>query len=521
MDLSRGKAVVAVWQPVMQTNLDADKLRQAINICIQQNCSLYEYHSKTSPCSTEIFARIWSARLQLPFIDFSTLPADCFWHQHKDVIYFQQQQWIAIKFENQKIICFSNPLQWSVLHDYLKKHDDHHAALVDMLPLQLHLATKASEQHSASWTHQPHCKEESLSLIKPYVDQLLEQAIAKQASDIHVEPAEHHIQIRMRIDGILHIVSSAPRTLLNMIISRIKILANLDIAERRRPQDGRFTFTSLSLAKRDCRINSCPTLFGEKIVIRLLNPQQKIPSLTALGMRKKDSDKFIHTLNKPQGLILVTGPTGSGKTLTLYAALAQLNSTEKNISSIEDPVEITMPGINQVHVNSKIGLDFSCALRAFLRQDPDVIMVGEIRDTQTANMAIRAAQTGHLVLATLHTNNASETILRLQNMEIDTFNIANALSCIIAQRLVRKICRYCQQKGCQHCHQGFQGRTGIFEVIHINESIREAIFQNQSPAQLMQLAKQNGTQTLLQAAKEKIKEGITNFQEIIRVTLDE
>ena len=272
------------------------------------------------------------------------------------------------------------------------------------------------------------------------IQRILEDAIHHDASDIHFEPFSDHYRVRMRIDGILHTITNPSIHLANAIASRLKVMSDLDISERRLPQDGRFTFQSSTSVSRDCRINCCPTLFGEKLVVRLLNPNKSLMDIDKLGLEKQDQKKLMTAIHQPQGLVLVTGPTGSGKTVTLYTTLNLLNAESKNISTIEEPVEIQLKGINQVHVNHKAGLDFSTALRAFLRQDPDIIMVGEIRDKETASMAIRAAQTGHLVLSTLHTNSAAETLTRLINMEIAPFNIASSVSLIIAQRLIRKLC---------------------------------------------------------------------------------
>jgi len=509
---SFGKAAVVALLQVMQTNayIKAHELQNAIHTCLLEQQSLYEYESKLHAGNSVQFAKKWSKRLQIPFLDISQIKNEVLCENKTQLEY----QYITIKQPKQNLIAFADPLHWPSLKKQFPEKPLSQFAIVDSIALQLYLATKAGSQN-----HSIKNSKNNSNLITPYLNQMLEQAIATQASDIHIEPQRHHVQIRFRIDGILHPGNPCEKSLQNMIISRIKILSNLDIAERRHPQDGRFTFKSISQATRDCRVNCCPTLFGEKIVIRLLNPQQKIPTLEELGMRKRDSDCFLKAITKPQGLILVTGPTGSGKTLSLYTALNQLNEKQKNISSIEDPIEITMPGINQVAINKPIGFDFKSALRAFLRQDPDVIMIGEIRDQETATMAIRAAQTGHLVLATLHSNNAAESILRLKNLKIDNFNIGNALSMIIAQRLLRKTCTHCQGKQCQHCHQGYQGRTGIFEVIDIDHRIRNAIIENQPPQSILELATKKGTQSLAKAALALVSQNTTSAEEAYRVTL--
>jgi type IV pilus assembly protein PilB len=360
---------------------------------------------------------------------------------------------------------------------------------------------------------------EDAHIIK-LVDQILHEAIEKGASDIHFEPYETNYRIRFRIDGMLHEITNPDFSLVNRLTARLKIMSNLDISERRLPQDGRF-----SVSSRDCRINTCPTLFGEKIVVRILNVNNELLEIDEIGLEKQQQKIFLDAINRPQGMILVTGPTGSGKTVSLYAALNELNSINKNISTVEDPIEINLNGINQVQVNNKIGLDFTTTLRAFLRQDPDIIMVGEIRDLETADIAIKAAQTGHLVLSTLHTNNANETITRLLNMGIAQFNINSSLSLIIAQRLVRKLCPHCKREnkiahnilleqgfleseldnliiytgnGCEHCYKGYRGRIGIFEVMPITEDS----------------ANISG---LREAALNKVRQGLTSLEEINRV----
>jgi type IV pilus assembly protein PilB len=345
----------------------------------------------------------------------------------------------------------------------------------------------------------PNSKTEDVPIIK-FIDQILNDAITKHASDIHFEPYEQYCRIRFRIDGVLYEITKTEHQWAKRFSARLKIMANLDIAEKRLPQDGRFTFKSLSNQNQDCRLSVCPTMFGEKLVIRVLNPINRSLDLKYLGLDAKEEQLFLKYIHLPQGLILVTGPTGSGKTITLYTALNILNQTAKNISTVEDPVEISLPGINQVEINYKIGLDFARVLRTFLRQDPDIIMVGEIRDLETAEIAIKAAHTGHLVLATLHTNSAIASLTRLLNMGVAAFNLATALSLIIAQRLVRKLCIHCKSLqnlptkilaennleanakiyapiGCEHCNQGYQERMAIFEMLPITSNISELIMQ--------------------------------------------
>lgn len=368
------------------------------------------------------------------------------------------------------------------------------------------------------------------AIIK-FVDQVLSTAVNQGASDVHFEPQAKHLNLRLRIDGILYALTQISSELTARINARLKIIANLDIAEKRLPQDGRFMLNLNKYGKHDCRISTCPTMFGEKIVIRILNPTNIALDIDNLGLATAQKNILLEQIKKPQGMILVTGPTGSGKTVTLYTILNALNNTAKNISTIEDPIEITLPGINQVEVNHKIGLDFAAALRAFLRQDPDIIMVGEIRDLETANIAIKAAQTGHLVLATLHTNSALDTLNRLQNMGVETFNLASSINLIIAQRLVRKLCPECKQpqpkaaeitpiyaaNGCTNCKSGFSGRCGIFEILPLSKNIAALLTLRHSAAEIEQQAMRDGFSNLQQSALNAVLQGTTSLAEIKRV----
>lgn len=370
-----------------------------------------------------------------------------------------------------------------------------------------------------------------------FTTRLLREAIFRHASDIHIEPMNDCLRIRMRIDGLLHKIVDAPINMTNSLISHIKVQANLDIAQKRTPQDGRFRFNTIEGFTRDCRLNCTPTQFGEKCVIRVLHANQNILSLAQLGMSVSQQKSFQTSITKPQGLILVTGPTGSGKTMTLYSALNLLNDIHKNIMTIEDPIEIQLPGINQVSVNPKAEMDFATALRSFLRQDPDIIMVGEIRDQETAAIAIRAAQTGHLVLATLHTNNAAQSISRLIHMGIANYQLASVLLCVIAQRLLRCLCAHCKTvhtpssktllqaeinpddsftlfaaNQCQNCIQGYAGRTGIYECLLIHSEQQMQICNHQYDSL-------QPTQSLWQHAMEKVKQGQTSLAEAYRVII--
>ena len=361
-------------------------------------------------------------------------------------------------------------------------------------------------------------KDEDEPVIK-FVDQLLRDGIEKQISDIHIEPNSKNCRIRFRRDGLLYEAASLPLQLANRLIMRLKIMANLNIAERRIPQDGHIK--NNSQYKIDIRINSCPTVHGEKIVLRLMDTSKINLDITTLGFLHEQQELFINKISQPQGLILITGPTGSGKTISLYSALHHLNQIEKNIVTVEDPVEIELLGINQVSINPSIGFDFSHALRTLLRQDPDILMIGEIRDPETANIAIQAAQTGHLVMATLHTNSTLETIHRLQSIGVDSFHLTNCISLIISQRLLRKKCCYCNQiqhpQTCQHCFQGYHGRIGIFECLEMNDETIDALRNEQSTLEMIKKLRLNGWQTLQDIGLKKVEEGITTHEEVVRV----
>jgi type IV pilus assembly protein PilB len=354
-----------------------------------------------------------------------------------------------------------------------------------------------------------------------FVNQIIETGIKLSASDIHIEPYENLCRIRYRCDGILYDKLSLTNEHALRIIARLKVLAKLDITEHRFPQDSRFQYHTV-----DIRINSCPTLFGEKIVLRLLNSNKTILSISSLGFSEVQKKIFLHNITKPHGMIIVTGPTSSGKTSTLYAALNHLNIAEKNITTIEDPIEIQLAGINQMSVQPKINLDFSLLLRAIMRQDPDIIMIGEIRDKDTASIAIQAATTGHLVLTSLHTNSAADTILRLISLGIPPLHITNSVSLVIAQRLIRRLCQYCKQlnsqntytaKGCQHCSNGYFGRTGIFELLPIDEKIANYILLDTDSISIKNSMKENGYDLLYQSAYKKVLEGVTSLDEINRI----
>lgn len=383
--------------------------------------------------------------------------------------------------------------------------------------------------------------------IVRFVNKMLLDAIKAGSSDLHFEPYEKRYRVRYRTDGVLHEVSSPPINLSGKIAARLKVMSQMDISERRVPQDGRIKMKISKNKAIDFRVNTLPTLWGEKIVLRILDPSSAKMGIDALGYEEEQKALYMEALAQPQGMILVTGPTGSGKTVSLYTGLNILNTEETNISTAEDPVEINLEGINQVNVNAKVGLDFGEALRSFLRQDPDIVMVGEIRDLDTASIAIKAAQTGHLVLSTLHTNSAPETLTRLANMGVPAFNIATSVSLIIAQRLGRRLCGTCkepadipkqvlldagmtdemashgqffQPKGCDACNKGYKGRVGIYEVVKITPALSKIIMDGGNSLEIAAVAKEEGFNNLRISALHKVCEGVTSLEEANRVTAD-
>jgi type IV pilus assembly protein PilB len=381
-----------------------------------------------------------------------------------------------------------------------------------------------------------------------FVNKVMLDAIKRSASDVHFEPYEKYYRIRLRQDGVLTEIARPPAALAIKVAARLKVMARLDIAERRVPQDGRIKMRLSKNRAIDFRVNTCPTLFGEKVVCRLLDPSSAQLGIDALGYEEDQKQIYLDQLSKPYGMILVTGPTGSGKTVSLYTGLNILNTADRNISTAEDPAEINMPGINQVNVNPRVGLTFASSLRAFLRQDPDIIMVGEIRDLETAEIAIKAAQTGHLVLSTLHTNDAPKTLTRMVDMGIKPYAIASTVSLIIAQRLARRLCTNCKEpvdvpaeallkegfteadiedgltifsgNGCSQCTNGFKGRVGIYQVMPVSETIGRIIMEGGNAIQIADQSTAEGIPDLRKSGLKKVKDGVTSLEEINRVTID-
>jgi type IV pilus assembly protein PilB len=384
--------------------------------------------------------------------------------------------------------------------------------------------------------------------IVRFVNKLLLDAIRRGASDIHFEPYEKMYRIRLRMDGILKEVAQPPVQLAMKLSARLKVMSRLDIAERRVPQDGRIKMKLSKTRAIDFRVSTCPTLFGEKIVCRILDPSQAMLGIDSLGYEPFQRELYLKNLAKPQGMILVTGPTGSGKTVSLYTGLNILNREDTNISTAEDPAELNLPGVNQVNVNNKVGLTFAAALRAFLRQDPDVVMVGEIRDLETAEIAIKAAQTGHLVMSTLHTNDAPQTLTRLVDMGVKPYAIATSVSLIIAQRLARRLCPQCKvvvdvpaeallkegfleadvragikimgAKGCSACTDGYKGRVGIYQVMPVTEALGRIIMEGGNAIDIADQAAKEGVWDLRRAGLEKVKQGMTSIEEVNSVTIE-
>ena len=390
---------------------------------------------------------------------------------------------------------------------------------------------------------------ESTPIVR-FINKMILDAIAAKASDIHFEPYDQYYRVRFRIDGILRQIFTPPSNWSARLVSRIKIMADLDITERRLPQDGRIRVAVNSEKSIDLRVNTLPLQFGEKVVMRILDPSSTTMGIDSLGYEDDQRTAYLNALNKPQGMILVTGPTGSGKTVSLYTGLNLLNTDERNISTAEDPVEINIAGINQTQINLRARLDFPTAMRAFLRQDPDVIMVGEIRDLDTAEIAVKAAQTGHLVLSTLHTNSSSETLNRLLNMGLSAFNVATSVSLIIAQRLARKLCVHCRElhqdlpeeilkqegfndpdlanrsatiykaRGCKKCIKGYSGRVGVYETLVISPAICAVILNGGSAIDILAAAKKEGFRTLRTSALRKVIDGTISIEEANRITTD-
>lgn len=436
-------------------------------------------------------------------------------------------------------------VEYNKLTQLIEKHFSEHETFEfnsEDFDIDVHVEDTEHADHSEEDANQGN----EAPIVK-YINKLLIDAIRMGASDLHFEPYEKSYRVRYRVDGVLRQIATPPLQLATRIASRLKVMSQMDISEKRVPQDGRIKLRLSKNKAIDFRVNSLPTLFGEKLVLRILDPSSAMLGIDALGYEEEQKALFIEALERPQGMLLITGPTGSGKTVSLYTGLNILNTEGSNISTAEDPVEINLEGINQVNVNTKVGLTFATALRSFLRQDPDIIMVGEIRDLETAEIAIKAAQTGHLVMSTLHTNSAPETLTRLRNMGVPSFNIATSVNLVIAQRLARRLCSQCKQPidipknsliemgftehdlsqpdfqiyqpvGCAECREGYKGRVGIYEVMKVTSEISKLIMQDCNAIEIAEMSRTLGFDNLRRSGLKKVMQGVTSLQEINRVT---
>ena len=554
---------------VIDKHLDEAAAIEAVQTADKEDIPLTTYLVKNKIVVSSLLAMISSKEFGLPVFDLSamdtelsamTLVEEKLISKHNAVPLFKRG--------NRLYVAVSNPTNTQALDEFkfntgltteaiLVQEDqlskfiekavraiDDVGGMDDMLDDDLANLDIAEEEEQAGPTQ---ADTEDAPVVK-YVNKILLDGINKGASDIHFEPYEKRYRVRYRIDGILAEVASPPISIAPKLTARVKVMSRMDIAERRVPQDGRIKLRLSKKRSIDFRVNTCPTLFGEKVVLRILDASSAQLGIDALGYEPEQKELYMKALANPYGMILVTGPTGSGKTVSLYTGINILNVPETNISTVEDPVEINLEGINQVNVHDKVGLTFAEALKAFLRQDPDVIMVGEIRDLETASIAIKAAQTGHLVMSTLHTNDAPQTLTRLLNMGVPAFNIATSVNLIIAQRLGRRLCNQCKapdespaqtllkegftkedlkQKlkiykavGCDQCNNGYKGRVGIYQVMTISEEMGRLIMSGANSIELADQAKKEGIPDLRQSALKKVMSGMISLEEANRITRD-
>lgn len=534
----------------------------------QKKVSYIHYLSASGRIDDDLLAYLVAEEFGLPYLDLDTfenryLPKNVVEEQllrkHQALPLFLKENILSLALSTPTNLAAIDEIQFQtglIIHPVIVAEEKLHQVLEKSLETEIGaLGDLDNAELEALELDNRSVEEENLKIesgyedapIVRFVNKILLDAVRRGASDIHFEPFEHSYRIRSRIDGILHEVTRPPLSLRARLAARIKVMARMNISERRIPQDGSIKLKVSKKRSIDFRVNSLPTLWGEKMVLRILDASSAQLGIQQLGFEADQKALFEAALARPQGMILVTGPTGSGKTVTLYTGLNILNTAERNISSAEDPVEINMEGVNQVNVNTKVGLDFAAALRAFLRQDPDVVMVGEIRDLETAEIAIKAAQTGHLVLSTLHTNSASETLGRLANMGIPAYNLASSLQLIIAQRLARKLCSRCKKPcdtqqevllnlgftelelaegtifkavGCQQCTLGYKGRTGIYEVLKITDEIAELVMTAAGPQAIHLKAREQGFADLRTAGRKKVLAGLISIDELTRVTMD-
>ncbi|GLR63109.1 type IV-A pilus assembly ATPase PilB [Marinospirillum insulare] len=534
----------------------------------QKNLAYIHYLSSTGRIDSDLLAYLVAEEFGLPYLDLDTFDSrylpkkivdEQLLRKHQALPLLQRENILNLALSTPTNLAAIDEIQFQtglIINPIIVSEEKLHQALEASLETDIGaLGDLDNAELEALEVDNTPVEDDNLSFdgsqddapIVKFVNKILLDAVRKGASDIHFEPFEHSYRIRSRIDGILHEVTRPPLSLRGRLAARIKVMARMNISERRIPQDGSIKLKISKTRSLDFRVNTLPTLWGEKLVLRILDASSAKLGIEQLGFDADQRELYEQALAKPQGMILVTGPTGSGKTVSLYTGLNILNTTERNISSAEDPVEINMEGINQVNVNAKVGLTFASALRAFLRQDPDVVMVGEIRDLETAEIAIKAAQTGHLVLSTLHTNSASATINRLMNMGIPTYNLAASLQLIIAQRLARKLCEKCKAPcdtpkqvllnlgfteeelsnntiykavGCSQCTSGYKGRSGIYEVVKITDALADLIMQGASAREIDLKAREEGFIDLRKAGQKKVLAGILSIDELTRVTME-
>lgn len=539
--------------------------QQAVVKAKQAKVPLVTYLVQQRLVQSRPLAELAAQEFGVPFLDLSAIDKE---QLPKDIVnekLMQQHHFLPLsKRGNKLFIALSDPTNQQAINDVsfgsklavevvLVEDDKLHQAIeryldtgtggLELSDLDLDLEAEGGErpQEAVAGTDA-----DDAPVVK-FVNKMLLDAIKKGSSDLHFEPYEKMYRVRFRTDGVLHEAARPPVQLVSRISARLKVMSNMDISERRKPQDGRVKLRVSKTKSIDFRVNTLPTLWGEKIVMRILDSSSAQMGIDALGYEDVQKELYLQALKQPQGMILVTGPTGSGKTVSLYTGLNILNTEDINISTAEDPVEINLEGINQVNVNPRQGLDFSQALRAFLRQDPDVIMVGEIRDLETAEIAIKAAQTGHMVMSTLHTNSAAETLTRLRNMGVPAFNLATSVNLIIAQRLARKLCNKCkrvhevpreallaegfreeeigsftlyQPIGCEDCNAGYRGRVGIYEVVKVTPALQQMIMEEGNSIEIAARMRTEGFNDLRRSGLVKARQGITSLEEINRVTKD-
>ncbi|WP_346829022.1 type IV-A pilus assembly ATPase PilB [Pseudomonas abietaniphila] len=553
-------------QLVVAELLNEKVAQQAYQQARRDKLSLVSYLVQNKLVNSLTLAEVASDQFGLPFLDLSTLDKES---QPKGLVsekLVRQHSALPLwRRGNKLFVGVSDPTNHQAITDIqfstglnteailveddklsvaIDKFFDTHSGLGEMADVDLSLEIESTTDSKETTLGEVDAED---APVVRFVNKMLLDAIRLGSSDLHFEPYEKIFRVRLRTDGILHEVAKPPTQLAGRIAARLKVMAGLDISERRKPQDGRIKLRISKNRAIDFRVNTLPTLWGEKIVMRILDPTSAQMGIDALGYEPEQKELYLQALRQPQGMILVTGPTGSGKTVSLYTGLNILNTVDINISTAEDPVEINLEGINQVNVNPRQGMDFSQALRAFLRQDPDVIMVGEIRDLETAEIAIKASQTGHMVLSTLHTNSAAETLTRLHHMGIAAFNIATAINLIIAQRLARKLCPHCKKEidvpkdtllaegfpedrigsfklyspvGCDQCNGGYKGRVGIYEVVKNTPALERIIMEEGNSIEISTQMRKDGFNDLRTSGLLKAMQGVTSLEEINRVTKD-